>query len=129
MSSNYSVMSQIHVWMGLVASAAELGQYFRIDPVSRAAGTGGSQFDRDTGLTWYDDDLIGVFYSEFSSLEACLNELPSSSVTVAAVRAAYLATGSPVPNALFYYTDASLTVPNPQRLFSGLHYLGVFDNA
>ena len=126
--SQYSVMSRIHVWVGTVASAAALEAYFRLDPASRNAGHGASQFDRDTGLNWYDDDLIGVFYTASPSLEACLDELPTSPETLAAVRAACLVAGITAPNALFYYTDADLTIADPTRRFAGLQYVGVFDN-
>lgn len=127
--SSYNVMTSIHVWVGTAASAAHLEEYFRIDPASRDAGHGASQFDRDVGINWYDDDLIGVFFSATPGLETCLDELPTSPETVAAVRVACLAAGISAPNALFYYTDADLTIASPTRLFGGLHYVGAFDNS
>lgn len=127
--TDYNVMLKIHVWMGVADSEAAVDDYFRVDLASRDAGLGASQFDRDIGREWYEDDLIGVFYCASPSLEACLDELPTSARTVARVRAAYLATGSPAPNAMFYYTNSDLVIANPHRLFNHLHYLGVFDNS
>ena len=82
-----SVMSRIHVWMGVTArTPEEFSQYFEINHADREAGRGASLFDQDVGTGWYDDDLIGVHrFAETISLEAAADELPTSPEVIAAV--------------------------------------------
>ena len=75
-----NVMDTMHVWIGIASiSKDKFNQYFAINPVDRDAGVGASQFDKDLGTGWYDDDLIGVYYSSGTDeLEAALDELPAT---------------------------------------------------
>ena len=129
--SGRSIMSKIHVWLGITAhTPEEFWQYFEINHADREAGRGASLFDREVGIGWYDDDLIGVYhFGRAVSLEAAVDELPTLQDTIAAVlgRCAELNIGQ--ANALFYYQDADLHVADTLRLYNGLRYLGVFEDS
>ena len=126
----HSVMSKIHVWLGVTAhTPGEFSQYFEINAADREAGRGASLFDQDVGTGWYDDDLIGVYRFERAiSLEAAADELPTSPEVVAAVLRRCSELEITQANALFYYQDADLHIADTFRLYNGLPYLGVFDD-
>jgi hypothetical protein len=127
--SSYSVMSKIHVWAGVTLQSAEdFEKYFEINTVDRDAGIGASQFDKDTGMKWYDDDLIGVYYGDADDLDTSLATLPVSMNTVNAIRANCIKRGVTKANSLFYYEDADLEINDPDKKYNGLIYIGVFDN-
>ena len=122
-------MTKIHVWAGLTSQSREaFGQYFEINPADRDAGVGASQFDKDIHIKWYDDDLIGVYYSDSHDLDSALDELPTSEETLEAIRAKCDELAIREANALFYYEDAELEISEPGRKYNELTYIGVFDN-
>ena len=122
-------MTKIHVWAGVTfQSVEEFEQYFEINTVDRDAGIGASQFDKDTSMNWYDDDLIGVYYSDADDLDKALDVLPVSVNTVLAIRATCIERGIAKANALFYYEDAELEINDLSKKYNGLTYIGVFDN-
>jgi hypothetical protein len=128
MSPNHP-MSKIHVWIGMSSkNREEFSQYFAINPADRDAGIGASQFDKDIHIKWYDDDLIGVYYSETTDLEAALDELPTSPESLAAISDKCQELGITEANALFYYEDADLVIAEPDKKYNELTYIGVFDN-
>jgi hypothetical protein len=129
--SSYNVTSKIHVWLGTTAaSRASFARYFEVNPANREREVGASGFDQDLHTRWYDEDLIGVYYSEAtSSLEAVLEEIPTSPATIEAIRARCAALGITQANALFYYEDAELIIAEPNKTYNGLPYVGSFDNA
>ncbi len=106
----------------------EFSQYFAINPADREAGIGASQFDKDIYIKWYDDDLIGVYYSEIPDLKAALDELPTSPESLTAIGAKCQELGITEANALFYYEDAELVIAEPNKKYNELTYIGVFDN-
>ena len=126
----HSVMSKIHVWLGVTPhTPEEFSQYFEINAADRAAGGGASLSDKDVGINWYDDDLIGVYRFERAiSPEAAAYELPTSPDTIVAVLGRCSELGITQANALFCYQDADLHVSDPLRIYNGLPYLGVFEN-
>ncbi len=131
-------MSKIHVWIGCTKqSINEFIKYFKIDEKdkekyfsieeqeAKALGYGASQFDKDLGTGWYDDDLIGVFYNtESNVLEVALEELPFGEKKV---KVACFKKGITEANAMFYYTDSELEVKNDKKIYNDLMYLGCFD--
>lgn len=122
-------MAKIHVWLGMSSkSREEFSHYFEINPANRDAGIGASQFDQDIRINWYDDDLIGVYYSSTPTLEDALDELPTSPASLAAIRNKCRALSITEANALFYYEDAELEIVEPDKKYNELTYLGVFDN-
>ena len=126
----YDVMSKIHVWLGGTAQTPEeFSRYFEINAAARDAGRGASLFDQDVGTGWYDDDLIGVYHFQRAiSPEAAADELPTSPEVIAAVLRRCSELHVTQANALFYCQDADLHVADPLRLYSGLPYLGVFED-
>jgi Immunity protein 22 len=128
--SSYNVTIKIHVWIGKTTqSREEFSRYFEINEADRDQGIGASQFDKDLQIKWYDDDLIGVFYNdEDDSLETAIDEIPTSPQAIEQVQARCEELGITEANAMFYYEDAELTVPDPDRSYNELTYLGSFDN-
>jgi len=128
MSPNHP-MAKIHVWIGMSSqSREEFSRYFEINPADREAGIGASQFDKDIHIKWYDDDLIGVYYSDTPDLEAALDELPTSPDSLAAIADKCRELGITEANAMFYYEDADLVISEPDKKYNELTYIGVFDN-
>lgn len=122
-------MSKIHVWLGMSSkSREEFSRYFAINLADHDAGIGASQFDKDIHINWYDDDLIGVYYSDTPDLEAALDELPTSPASLAAICDKCRELGITEANAMFCYEDAELEIAEPDRKYNELIYLGVFDN-
>ena len=132
MQTDYkNVMDAIHIWIGYSSkSEAEFFQYFAINTADRDAGTGASQFDKDIGIRWYDDDLIGIYFKESSTgLADAIAELPLASAAVEQlVLSKCWELKIDVANALFYYTDADLAIADSKKKYNGLTYLGAFDN-
>jgi hypothetical protein len=124
-----SPMSKIHVWLGMSSkSQEEFSRYFEINQADKEAGVGASQFDKDIHIKWYDDDLIGVYYSASDDLDAALDELPTSSAAIQAIAARCAELDITQANAMFYYEDADLKIADPNKKYNELTYLGVFDN-
>jgi hypothetical protein len=123
-------MTIMHIWVGLSRlSQADFYRYFEINPVEREAGRGASQFDKETGQLWYDDDWIGTYFDEQQDdLNTALDELPVSEELLTAVAARCAELGIVKANALFYYQDEDLTIPDPARPYNGLTYLGAFED-
>ncbi|MGI4737445.1 MAG: immunity 22 family protein [Janthinobacterium lividum] len=122
-------MSKIHVWLGMSSkSEEEFSRYFEINQADKEAGIGASQFDKDIHIKWYDDDLIGVYYSTSDDLAAALDELPTSPPSIQAISDKCAALDITHANALFYYEDADLRVVDSTKKYNELTYLGIFDN-
>lgn len=132
MEIGYNVMDAIHVWIGISNKGPdEFYQYFAINEIDRDAGAGASQFDKDLKINWYDDDLIGIYYSENNrDLASALEELPLASEAVGQLIVSKCRVlNIDAANALFYYTDSDLEVADSAKKYNGLTYLGVFDNS
>jgi hypothetical protein len=122
-------MTKIHVWIGMsTKNREEFSQYFAINQIDRDAGIGASQFDKDVNIKWYDDDLIGVYYSETDDLEQALDELPTSPDAIDQIQSRCAELKIDKANAMFYYEDAELEITEPTKKYNELTYIGVFDN-
>lgn len=124
------MMDTIHVWIGEVSvTTEEFSSYFVIDPADRDAGVGASQFDKEVGTGWYDDDLVGVYYrSNSNDLAAALDEIPATPEALAQIQAKCSELGITKANAMFYYTDSDLVIADAAKKYNSLTYLGAFDN-
>lgn len=113
------VMSKIHVWLGeTLCTPDEFSQYFEINLA-----------DRDVGIHWYDNGLIGGYrFGQAISPEVAADELLTSQDTIAAVLCRCSELGITQANALFYHQDADPHVSDTFRLCNGLPYLSVFEN-
>ncbi|MBO2013014.1 immunity 22 family protein [Siccationidurans soli] len=123
-------MTKIHVWIGYsLKSSDEFYEYFSIDEADKEAGIGASQFDKDLHMHWYDDDLIGIYFSEVNnSLDTALDEIATSPATIDDIRAKCSELGITEANAMFYYMNSELEVSDNSKKYNGLTYLGIFDN-
>ncbi|RZJ93795.1 MAG: hypothetical protein EOO60_04485 [Hymenobacter sp.] len=122
-------MSKIHVWLGMSSkSKEEFSRYFEINQADKEAGVGASQFDKDIHIKWYDDDLIGVYYSASDDLDAALDELPTSPASIQAIYDKCAELSITQANAMFYYEDVDLQIADPEKKYNDLTYIGVFDN-
>jgi hypothetical protein len=123
-------MDKIHVWIGYTSKTKEeFGEYFKINEEDKNKGIGASQFDKDIGINWYDDDLIGVYKSDTAdNLEQTIDEIPTSNETLEAIKNRCKELGVDKANAMFYYTDAEIIIEDNEKLFNGIQYLGLFDN-
>jgi hypothetical protein len=131
METSCNVMDTIHVWIGISDQGSEtFYQYFAVNEMDRDAGVGASQFDKDLKTNWYDDDLIGVYYSENDkALTSALAELPLASEAVGYLLASRCRElNIDEANAMFYYTDSNLVVTDAAKKYNALTYLGAFDN-
>ncbi|WP_444658166.1 immunity 22 family protein [Flavobacterium columnare] len=123
-------MSKIHVWIGNTEkSSDEFYNYFKINQADKDLGIGASQFDKDLGINWYNDDFIGTFYNEESTdLEVLLDEIPTSPDSLGKIEKICIDRKLDEVNAMFYYEDAELAVNDINKLYNGLQYIGCFDN-
>ena len=127
--NTYNTMTKIHVWAGITSqNKHDFTRYFEINHADRDTGIGASQFDKDIHIKWYDDDLIGVYYSSETELDTALDELPTSQNSLTSIREKCLELGVTEANALFYYEDAELSITEPNKKYNELTYIGVFDN-
>lgn len=123
-------MSKIHVWIGHTEkSSDEFYNYFKVNEEDKNLGIGASQFDKDLGINWYNDDFIGTFYNTDSTdLEVLLDEIPTSPDSLSKIEKKCLDKKLYQVNAMFYYEDSELIVKDIDKLYNGLQYIGCFDN-
>lgn len=128
-------MSKIHIWIGHTdQSEEEFAQYFELDyskegdfddPDYRQCG-----FCKDTGTQWYDEDFFGlIFASAPLTVQELLEETPvdhPEAYEAALQRCSSL--GLSNGNVVFYLTDSELEVQDRNKLYNGLHYLGMYDS-
>jgi Immunity protein 22 len=103
-------------------------RYFEINPVDKELGVGASQFDKDVNIKWYDDDLIGIYYSESDDLDTAIDEIPTSPSSLDEIRNRCDELGISKANAMFYYEDSELQIADASKKYNGISYLGVFNN-
>lgn len=122
-------MTHIHVWIGtFIGSEEDFNQYLEVDKVRVKLGVGGSQFDRDIGLNWYDEDHIGVYHSTTNlSLKAAVDEIIGASGMLEDIYNLCLSKGINEANTMLYYFNDDLEVVTSDRLSNGLVYIGVFE--
>lgn len=131
-----SEMSKIHIWLGIsLLDQESYEQYFTLDystegdfddPDYAVCG-----FCKDVGEKWYDEDFLGMLpvIPEPVLPELLLRQTPiqqGQQLQQALEKCASLHIDK--VNALFYYTDASLEIPGPDKEFNGLRYIGCYDS-
>lgn len=97
-----NIMSKVHIQIGYTTkSKSEFSRYFIINENT------GLSFCR-VNITWYDEDLIGVYKSDFNdNLQTTLEELPISPDEIKKIFHICTNMNITKANALFYYADAN----------------------
>ena len=109
------------------ATQEEYEQYFaQYDGIT-------SQFYKDLGLEgkYYDEDFIGIiplFIKEIPVYEILSNEVAISIHDIHEAVEACHRLGIYTANAAFYLSDASVEVPEPDKLYNGLKYIGLYNS-
>lgn len=127
---NYNRMSKIHVWIGNSKKSSEdFYDYFKINHEDKDLGIGASQFDKDIGINWYDDDLIGIFHDEdCEDLEIVIDEIPTSPDSLKKIHDKCIVLGIETANSMFYYEDSDLVINDISKKYNDIDYIGCFDN-
>ena len=118
-----NIMSKVHVWIGYTTkSKLEFSRYFIINENT------GSSFCSDLNIAWYDEDLIGVYKSDFNdNLQTTLEELPISPDEIIKAYHICLNMNITKANAMFNYADADLAVLDLKKKYNDLIYIGCYD--
>ncbi|MBA1190303.1 immunity 22 family protein [Pseudomonas entomophila] len=124
---------KVHVWVGTNFSPEdEYLKYFELDysvdiddPSYRVCG-----FCKDIGITWYDEDFIGIMPRK--EKEVGIDEILVDSAVdrdlLPEVKSQCLRLGLSKANAIFWYSDGSVEVPDSENLeYNGLKYVGLYE--
>ncbi|MFM9924230.1 immunity 22 family protein [Variovorax sp. H27-G14] len=127
--------NRVHVWIGSNFCADEdYLAYFALDYSAEgdfdAPGYKLCGFCRDIGVPWYDEDFIGVMprHRNNVSLDDILVDAAVDRDEFDAVKRRCKSLGVTQANAIFWYQDAELRMPEPvNATFNGLTYIGEFE--
>ena len=131
-------MSKIHVWIGLTEKTQkEFERYFDQRNAFLFDSQGNekspseiilSQFSKDLGKSHsFDEDFLTIYYNPNSDeRDLALEELADLDSRELLMEACD-AKGITKANAMFFYTDAELQIPDPGKRYNDLTYIGVFD--
>jgi len=125
--------NKVHLWIGTNFDK-NYYDYFEIDystdgelahPDYKLCG-----FCKDTGTLWYDEDFIGILppFSEGFSLDEILSQSAVNPDEYELVKSICAQLGIVSANALFWYqeNDAEVNI-DKNKLYNGLHYIGLFE--
>ncbi|WP_336618558.1 immunity 22 family protein [Bacteroides acidifaciens] len=123
------IMSKMHIWIGYTTkSKSEFSQYFIINNNLENDKKEEPSFCNDLNITWYDEDLIGIYKSDSNdNLQITLEELPISPDEIKKAYDVCLDLNITKANALFYYADAELVVFDLEKKYNELIYIGCYD--
>ncbi|WP_397457604.1 immunity 22 family protein [Pseudomonas asplenii] len=126
--------NNVHIWIGSNFSPeVEYMAYFKLDysvegdfddPAYQLCG-----FCKDIGTRWYDEDFIGIIprAGDDVPLDEILMEAAVDEDELPQVKARCQALGISKANAIFWYQDAELVLPQPIKdSYNGLKYIGLF---
>ncbi|HZH39149.1 MAG TPA: immunity 22 family protein [Bacillales bacterium] len=122
------IIKKSHIWMGSTsATQEEYEQYF----VQHEGVT--SQFYKDLGLEGkeYNEDFIGIiplFTEEVPVYEILRNEVVIDNDDIPKAVEACHKLGIYTANAVFYLSNSSVKVPEPDKLYNGLKYIGIYES-
>lgn len=127
--------NKVHVWLGTsFAPDAEYLSYFELD-YSVEFGEPGykvCEFCKDVGISWYDEDFIGIIprSAHELSLDEILQESCVAPEELPRLKAACAALGITRANAIFWYSDGGVTLSKPLKPhYNGLSYIGLFEGS
>lgn len=128
-----SYYDKVHLWIGTVNKTEnEYLEYFKLDysgldiddPDYKVCG-----FCKDIGKRWYDEDFLGniPLWEKDVELDEILVEAAVSEVDKEKVIAKCNELGIKKANAVLWYSESDLKIPDPNKSFNGLRYIGEFE--
>ena len=118
-------MKKVHIWIGTFSgSEKEYEDYFNLQDSP-------CRFCIDINTDEFDEDFIGIIplFSEEQDIGILLQQVP---IDMGAIKSALIkckAMELVKGNAVFYVTDVSLTIPNKEKSFNGLKYIGMYNSS
>jgi len=128
------IMSKLHVWIGISnVDNNTFNEYFKIDysdpdrdiddPKYKICG-----FCKDINEKVYDEDWIGVYWQdELTDVDEFIEELSVDDETMVEIRNICIQKGLIKVNTMFFYFDSEIEITDVNKLYNGLHYIGLFD--
>lgn len=125
---------KVHLWIGTTDKPEdEYLAYFELDFSTEGDFEDPNYtvcpFCKDIGQVWYDQDFIGIVprLEADADLDEILVNAAVDEKELNKVKEVCARYGIKKANAIFWYADANLVVPDPDKEFNGLKYIGLFD--
>lgn len=118
-------MKKVHIWIGTFSrSEKEYEDYFNLQDSP-------CRFCIDINTDEFDEDFIGIIplFSEEQDISILLQQVPIDMGDIKNALIKCKAMELVKGNAVFYVTDVSLTIPNKEKSFNGLKYIGMYNSS
>ena len=118
-------MKKVHIWIGTFSgSEKEYEDYFNLQDSP-------CRFCIDINTDEFDEDFIGIIplFSEEQDIGILLQLEPIDMGDIKSALIKCKAMELVKGNAVFYVTDVSLTIPNKEKSFNGLKYIGMYNSS
>lgn len=118
-------MKKVHIWIGTFSgSEKEYEDYFNLQDSP-------CRFCIDINTDEFDEDFIGIIplFSEEQDIGILLQQVPIDMGDIKSALIKCKAMELVKGNAVFYVTDISLTIPNKEKSFNGLKYIGMYNSS
>ena len=118
-------MKKVHIWIGTFSgSEKEYEDYFKLQDSP-------CRFCIDINTDEFDEDFIGIIplFSEEQDIGILLQQVPIDMGDIKSALIKCKAMELVKGNAVFYVTDVSLTIPNKEKSFNGLKYIGMYNSS
>lgn len=127
-------MEKVHVWVGISnVDNDTFNEYFKIDYSDAERDIDDPkykicEFCRDINEKIYDEDWIGVYTQDkLTDVDEFIEELSIEDETMVEIRNLCMQKGLDKVNTMFYYFDSEIEITDVNKLYNGLHYIGLFD--
>ena len=118
-------MKKVHIWIGTFSgSEKEYEDYFNLQDSP-------CRFCIDINTDEFDEDFIGIIpiFNEEQDISILLQHVPIDMDDIKNALIKCKAMELVKGNAVFYLTDVSLTIPNKEKSFNGLKYIGMYNSS
>ena len=118
-------MKKVHIWIGTFSgSEKEYEDYFNLQDSP-------CRFCIDINTDEFDEDFIGIIplFREEQDIGILLQQVPIDMGDIKSALIKCKAMELVKGNAVFYVTDVSLTIPNKEKSFNGLKYIGMYNSS
>ncbi|WP_238619191.1 immunity 22 family protein [Bacteroides salyersiae] len=118
-------MRKVHIWIGTFSgSKKEYEDYFNLQDSP-------CRFCIDIDADEFDEDFIGIIplFNEEQDISVLLQEVPIDMDDIEDVLTSCKVMNIEKGNAVLYLTDVSLVVPNKEKNFNGLKYIGMYNSS
>lgn len=118
-------MKKVHIWIGTFSgSEKEYEDYFNLQDSP-------CRFCIDINTDEFDEDFIGIIplFNEEQDISILLQQVPIDMDDIKNALTKCKAMELVKGNAVFYLTDVSLTIPNKEKSFNGLKYIGMYNSS